>query len=226
VGGGFCEPLSESDTTIERWIHGESRLHIDVWVRPRLSDVDPLKFCAWLENNPSRPSGDFGDGAINGFAIAKLSTDWENPGRADVSVLVVCRQTGKRSKAMKNHLPLAVNVGLIAPDECPVCSSQAGKSGLDLVVEVVSVKSNGEVHPAPSLLGKRPGRSALNESPRDVVEARAEVISDVANAQAKTGGEGFDGLDPKDYAVALGVVFGPGDGSGRTLQPPASTANG
>jgi hypothetical protein len=122
------------------------------------------------------------------------------------SVLVVAIETGQRCEAVVQRLALAVDVRLVSPECCPVCSRQEVR---DDEMRVEGFLSQGEREVDAGLLfgqhGALPARR--NERPSQVVEGRAEVVSGVPDQQSQPWMKRLGAIDKEPHTVVLGVVF-------------------
>src|SRR5207244_8083285 len=108
------------------------------------------------------------------------------------------------------EVPLSLEVRLAAPDECDICSADAGKLRGDRVVESLPRVGYGEVDKVFPLGGEIRGLAALVERPSDMVESGAEVVDDVSEQESPMLGEGIlEARNSHDDVTTLCVVFRP-----------------
>lgn len=185
------EPTVESRSLMDRWVEGETWLHLNLRIGSRFENVEAAEFCAWFEHPAPLAAGHSPNHAI--LLVNDRVSDLVGDGRNGLEgpMLVELRQAVENAKDVEALLPPRMKVWLVAPHNCNVCAAHSRQLPSQGFIELFPFVRNGEVDVF--LLPLREiGRSAsFVERPSDMVKAASEVADCVAEHQSQCTGNGL-----------------------------------
>jgi hypothetical protein len=182
---GLVKPRFDRDQVVEACLRGDSRFHLNMGIWPGLAGVEKRNLCAHLQWASPETARSGGCHTVPSIRDLYKGSDGLGPDWLDRPVLVAGVDVFQKHQIMPGARPDAVQVWLVRPDLCDVCSPDAGQLDRQFSLELPSVVTDREVDASLGVFRERGGRrsAATNESPGKVVEAAPKVVRRVSKQQ-------------------------------------------